>query len=216
MYLPAHFAVPRIADLHRFVRAHPLAAIVIQAEGGLSADHVPLLLQPDASPHGRLLGHVARANPLWRHAGAGLACLVVFRGAEHYISPSGYASKAQTGKVVPTWNYEAVHVDGTIRAVDDREWLRQFLEALTHEHERTQAKPWRIDDAPADYVETMLGAVVGLEIAIERIVGKAKLSQNQSPSNRRSLIAALRGSKEPASQAMADAIRRAEEPPDSA
>lgn len=214
MYLPAHFAVPCIDDLHRFVRAHPLAAIVVQADGELAADHVPLLLQPEPSPHGMLLGHVARANPLWRHAGAGLPCLALFRGVEHYISPNGYASKAESGKVVPTWNYEAVHVNGTIRAVDDRDWLRRFLEALTHEHERTQAKPWRIDDAPAGYVETMLGAVVGVEISIERIVGKAKLSQNQPPANRRSLIAMLRGSDDPASQAMAEAIRRADAAPD--
>lgn len=214
MYVPSHFAVPQLDALHRFMRAHPFAAIVIQANGELSADHIPLLLQPEERLNGMLLGHVARANPLWRHAGEGVPCLVVFRGVEHYISPNGYASKAATGKVVPTWNYEAVHVSGTVRAVDDRAWLRCFLEALTAEHERSQAKPWKIDDAPADYVETMLGAVVGIEITIERIVGKAKLSQNQPSANRRSLTAALRASGDPASNAMADAIGRANEYPD--
>lgn len=211
MYVPTHFAVPELEALHRFLRAHPFAAIVIHADGVLSADHIPLLLQAEPAPNGTLLGHVARANPLWRHAGKGVPCLVVFRGVEHYISPNGYASKTQTGKVVPTWNYEAVHVNGTIRAVDDRAWLRRFLEALTVEHERSQPKPWRIDDAPADYIETMLGAVVGIEIAIERIVGKAKLSQNQPSANRHSLIAALRASDDPASKAMADAIDRADD-----
>lgn len=209
MYVPSHFAVRQADALHRFMRAHPFAAIVIQTDGGLSADHVPLLLEPEPPPAGMLLGHVARANPLWKHAGEGVPCLVVFRGVEHYVSPNGYASKARTGKVVPTWNYEAVHVNGTIRAIDGRNWLRRFLEALTREHERTQSKPWRIDDAPADYVNTMLGAIVGIEIVIERIVGKAKLSQNQPPENRASLLAALRVSGDPASIAMADAIGRA-------
>lgn len=212
MYLPKAFEESRTEVLHAFVRAHPLATIVLHADGELSADHVPLILQPRPAPKGRLLGHVARANPLWRRAGDATACLAVFRGVDHYISPNGYATKAQTGKVVPTWNYEAVHVNGTIRAIDDRAWLRAFLEMLTQEHERKEPRPWRIDDAPADYVEAMLGAIVGIEITVQRITGKAKLSQNQPAGNRRSLIAALRSAGDSASVAMADAIALHEPP----
>ncbi|HEY0879381.1 MAG TPA: FMN-binding negative transcriptional regulator [Zeimonas sp.] len=210
MYLPKPFEESRPEALHAFMRAHPLATIVLHAEGELSADHVPLMLRPHPAPNGRLLGHVARANPLWRRAGQGAPCLAVFRGVDHYISPNAYATKRETGKVVPTWNYEAVHVNGAIRAIDDRAWLRGFLETLTHEHERAQPHPWRVDDAPLDYVETMLGAVVGIEIDVQRIVGKAKLSQNQPAENRRSLVAALRAAGDPSSTAMADAIESRE------
>jgi len=212
MYLPNAFEESRAEMLHAFLRAHPLAAIVMHADGELCADHIPLILQPHPAPNGRLLGHVARANPLWRRAGDGAACLAVFRGVDRYISPNAYATKAQTGKVVPTWNYEAVHVNGTIRAIDDRAWLRDFLETLTHEHECTQPRPWRIDDAPADYIEAMLGAVVGIEITVQRVTGKAKLSQNQPAENRRSLIAALRSAGDASSVAMADAIELHEPP----
>lgn len=212
MYLPKAFEESRTEVLHAFVRAHPLAAIVMHVDGELCADHIPLILQPHRAPNGLLLGHVARANPLWLRAGDGAACLAVFRGVDHYISPNGYATKAQTGKVVPTWNYETVHVNGTIRAIDDRAWLRGFLETLTQEHERTQPRPWRIDDAPADYVETMLGAIVGIEITVQRMTGKAKLSQNQPAENRRSLVAALRSAGDSASTAMADAIELREPP----
>jgi transcriptional regulator len=209
MYLPKAFEELRPEVLHALVRAHPLATIVMHADGALCADHIPLILQP---PNDVMLGHVARANPLWRRAGDGAACLVVFSGVDHYISPNGYATKAQTGKVVPTWNYEAVHVNGTIRAIDDPAWLRNFLATLTHEHERTQPRPWRIDDAPADYIEAMLGAIVGIEITVQRITGKAKLSQNQPAENRRSLVAALRSAGDSSSTAMADAIELREPP----
>lgn len=210
MYLPKPFEESRPEVLRAFVRSHPLATIVLHADGELSADHVPLILQPHPAPNGVLLGHVARANPLWRRAGAGTPCLAIFRGVDHYVSPNAYATKRKTGKVVPTWNYEAVHVNGTIRAIDDRAWVRRLLETLTHEHERAQPNPWRIDDAPPDYVETMLGAVVGIEIDVQRIVGKAKLSQNQPAENRRSLVAALRAAGDPSSKAMADAIESRE------
>lgn len=206
MYTPAHFDVPDTEALHGFIRRHPLGTIVIHAGEGLVADHVPLSLRPDPRPHGKLLGHVARANPLWKTTSVTMDCLVVFHGLQHYISPNGYASKAQTGMVVPTWNYEVVHVNGTIRSIDDRLWLRSFLEELTGEHEATQAVPWRLTDAPDEYIERMLEAVVGIEVEIASIAGKAKLSQNQPPANRRSLVDALRSTSDAFAEAMADAI----------
>lgn len=206
MYLPKHFEETRVEVLHRCIRAHPLATLVVGVGDALTADHVPLMLQADCAPPGKLLGHVARANPLWRAAATGIECLAIFHGPQHYVSPNWYATKARTGKAVPTWNYEVVHVHGTLRSIDDAGWLRAFLETLTHEHESGLERPWRIDDAPAEYIERMLGAVVGIELAVARIVGKSKLSQNQPIENRRSLVAALHERGDAASHDMADAI----------
>lgn len=208
MYIPAHFEEPSAETLHRFIGEHPLGTLVVHGPEGLGADHVPLSLRAGEGPHGKLLGHVARANPLWRAAAVGIDCLVVFHGAQHYISPNGYASKAQTGRVVPTWNYEVVHVRGRLHAIDDPAWLRRFLEEFTSEHERTQAKPWRIDDAPEDYIARMLENIVGIEVEIASMAGKAKLSQNQPPANRSSLIDALRAAGDFRSNEMAGAIER--------
>jgi len=206
MYIPKSFEESRPEVLHAFIGQHPLATLIIHDAEGLCADHIPLLLRLDAGPLGRLVGHVARSNPLWRKAGDGVACLLVFHGVDGYISPSGYASKLETGKVVPTWNYEVVHVQGKVRAIDDPAALLEVLQALTQTHEATQPAPWRIADAPPDYIERMLQAIVGIEIDIERMVGKAKLSQNQPVSNQQSLIQALQGQGDPAAQAMAQAI----------
>ncbi len=206
MYLPAHFEETRPEVLHRFIQAHPLATLIVHDQNGLSADHIPLTLRADELPHGRLLGHVARANPLWQKARGGMDCLAVFHGPQHYISPNGYASKAESGRVVPTWNYEVVQVHGKLTAVDDPVWLHRLLAQLTQEHEASQAQPWALHDAPPDYLDRMLQVVVGIEIEIVRLVGKAKLSQNQPPANQRSLLAALRALGDAASAEMAQAI----------
>lgn len=190
MYLPKHFAVSDLARLHALMRAHPLATLVTYGPEGLDANHVPLRLDSTASPHGTLRGHVARGNPLARPA-VGNEILVIFQGHERYISPSGYATKSEHGKVVPTWNYCAVHAYGHLRTIDDADWLLAELTALTAEHETGLAKPWAVGDAPADYIGKMLSALVGIEIVIDRLIGKWKVSQNQSPSNQASLIAAL-------------------------
>jgi transcriptional regulator len=206
MYLPSHFAQSRVDLLQAFIRDHPLAALVISDEDGLTANHIPLVLRPDLGSHGRLLGHVARANPLWRKAANGIACLAIFQGTQGYISPNHYATKRETGKVVPTWNYDVVHVHGTLRAIDDVAWLREFVTSLTRQHEAHQPVPWKVTDAPAEYVDRMLTAIVGIEIEIARMVGKAKLSQNQPQANRESLVAALRAAGDSASVEMADAV----------
>lgn len=207
MYIPKPFEESRPEVLHAFIRQHPLATLIISdAEEGLAADHIPLLLRAEAGPLGTLVGHVARANPLWKKAGDGIACLLVFHGVDGYISPNGYASKQETGKVVPTWNYEVVHVQGKVRAFNEPTALMEVLQALTRTHEADQLAPWRIADAPPDYIERLLQAIVGIEIEIKRMVGKAKLSQNQPATNQQSLIEALQGRDDRAALVIAHAI----------
>jgi transcriptional regulator len=208
MYLPSHFQETRPEALQQLMQRHPLATLILQTPGELAADHVPLLLRGDAPPQGRLVGHVARANPLWRKAGAeGIDCLVIFQGPQGYISPNGYATKQEHGKVVPTWNYDVVHVQGRLRAVDDALWLRGLLDELTATHEADQPRPWAPADAPADYLARILQAVVGIEIEILGLTGKAKLSQNQPAVNQQSLIQALQARGDAASSSMAQAIQ---------
>lgn len=192
MYTPLHYAEARRPILHELMRAHPLATVVTSVEGGLEANHLPLLLDSARGESGVLLGHVARANPVWKQTAAGSEALVIFQGPEHYISPAWYPSKSAHGKVVPTWNYTAVHVRGRVIWHDNAVWLRSFLERLTAEHERARATPWTLGDAPPDYIERMLAAVIGLEIPITRMTGKRKLSQNQTPADRVGVADALR------------------------
>jgi transcriptional regulator len=190
MYLPKHFEEPSTDILHALMDAVPLATLVTVGDDGLCADHVPLLLSPDPGPYGSLRGHVARANPLWRRAGTEV--LAIFCGPDAYISPSWYATKSETGKVVPTWNYVVAHASGTLTVYDDPNWLRAFLSALTERHERTMPAPWSIDDAPAAYIDAQLKAIVGIEIPIARLIGKWKVSQNQPERNRQGVADGLR------------------------
>jgi transcriptional regulator len=192
MYCPAHFAEPRIEVLHTLMRARPLATLVTLGPDGLDANHIPLLLDAAAGEFGTLRGHVARANPLWRAIGAGCDALAIFHGPQGYVTPGWYPSKVETGKAVPTWNYAVAHAHGRLRAIDDADWLRAQIEALTAQEETAFATPWQVADAPADYVEKMLAAVVGIEIEIVRLAGKWKTSQNQPPRNRDGIVAGLR------------------------
>lgn len=192
MYCPKHFDEPRSEILHALMRARPLATLVTHAADGLDANHIPLHLADDPLPLGTLRGHVARANPLWRAAGAGAEVLAIFHGPEGYITPAWYPSKAETGKAVPTWNFAVVHAHGRLRAVDDAAWLRAHLDALTARQEAAFAAPWHVADAPADYTDKLIGAVVGIEIEITRLSGKWKTSQNQPPRNRDGVVAGLR------------------------
>ena len=205
MYCPAHFAQTDAPTLHALMAQFPLATIVHHTPEGLQADHIPLLHLPDpsASTPGRLLGHVARANPLWRVAPEA-ELLVVFQGPQAYISPNGYASKASTGKVVPTWNYAVVHAHANLHALLDAQQLRAILHTLTDTHEAAQLHPWHMDDAPDDHIEELLRHIVAVELRITRLQGKFKLSQNQPPANRLSLVEALRGSAQSQDQEMAN------------
>ena len=202
MYLPKHFAEDNVAEMHALMRAHPLATLISHGPDGLNANHIPLLLA-DAEPYGTLQGHVARANPLWKAGNVAGEVLVVFQGDESYISPSGYATKAEHGKVVPTWNYAAVHAYGELKVIEDPAWIFGQISALTATNEAALPQPWAVTDAPADYIEKMLGAIVGIEITINRLLGKWKVSQNQPAANQASLIAAL----EKAGDPMAGLIR---------
>ena len=160
------FQVQDAATLHALVRAQPLATLVIAHEGALHANHVPLFLDPDRGPNGTLVGHVARANGVWPLLPQ--TAVAVFHGPQAYVSPSWYPSKALDGKQVPTWNYAAVHAHGRLSAFDDPERLRAVLETLTEQHEAHRPAPWRISDAPPDYIDKLLRAIVGIELAVDR------------------------------------------------
>ena len=185
MYTPKHFVESRVESLHGLIRAYPFATLVTRAADGLTANHLPFELVGEV-----LHGHVARGNELARLDGAEV--LLVFQGPDGYISPNWYPSKHETGREVPTWNYTVVHVHGRLRVIDDAAWLRRLLETLTDHHEAGQPQPWKISDAPDDHIETSLRAIVGLEVSIDRIEGKFKLSQNHPARNRAGVIAGLR------------------------
>lgn len=213
MYLPKHFAESRVDVLHQLILAHPLATLVTSGSGGLDANHIPLHLSPAPAPFGCLRGHVARANPLWRDSDNTVEALAIFQGPDAYVTPSWYATKAESGKAVPTWNYAVAHAYGHLRVVDDREWLRDHLAAMTAHHEARFDAPWRIEDAPADFLEHMLTAVVGIEIVISRLVGKWKTSQNQPARNQAGIVRGLRASGTASATAMADLVEQAGIPP---
>jgi transcriptional regulator len=192
MYLPAHFSEARPAVLRAFVRDHPLGLLVTQRRGGdIDANSVPFILDADGDAPGVLRAHVARANPVWTSARDDVDALVVFQGAHGYVSPAWYPSKAEHGKVVPTWNYLMVQARGRLRAIDDRGWLRDFVTRLTDRHEGGRAAPWAVADAPADFIETMLGAIVGIELTLSSLVGKWKVSQNRGDADRAGVIEGL-------------------------
>jgi transcriptional regulator len=211
MYLPKHFEQTERTALVSLMRAHPLATLVHVGPEGLSADLVPLEYDAEAGEFGTLRGHVARANPLWRSA-AGTVVLAVFNGPQAYISPNWYASKAATHKVVPTWNYTVVQARGTLRAVDDAAWLRALVGRLTDHHESRQPAPWAVSDAPDEYVQQMLRAIVGIEIPLTQLIGKWKLSQNRGEADRQGVALGLRAAGQAASAALVDHPQDLESP----
>jgi transcriptional regulator len=212
VYSPSQFQETRPEVLHEHMRQHPLAAIIAATAGGLQANHVPLILEPDRGELGTLQGHIARANSIWRDLAAGAEVLVIFQGASHYISPNWYPSKARDGKVVPTWNYVVVHARGRISWIHEAAWLREFVTRLTVRHEPSDGSAWQVSDAPSDYIDQMLSAIVGLEIAITEITGKWKLSQNRNAVDRAGVVSALSASPAAASQQMASLVDAAGRP----
>lgn len=212
MYLPGHFSQTDRDALHQLVQAHPLATLVTLTPTGLEANHIPLLLSPEEGNHGVLRGHVARANPVWRDAGPQTDVLAIFQGPQAYVSPAWYPTKQESGKVVPTWNYAVVHATGPMRIVDDVVWLRALLTRLTAHHEATMPQPWSLQDAPEDYIDKMLGAVVGIEIDIATISGKWKLSQNQPAQNVAGVIDGLRRRDQPEAEAVANMMAEGKNP----
>ena len=206
MYIQPHFEETRREMLHGLMRRHPLGTLVTLEDGGLNANHFPFELDPGPQPFGVLRAHVPRANPVWRNAGASVDALVVFQGEQAYITPSWYATKQQTGRVVPTWNFMVVHAYGALRVIDDAAWLRAHLERLTDGAEAKREHPWKVSDAPADYIEKLLPALIGIEIPIGRLYGKWKVSQNQPAENRAGVVQGLRAEGGENARSMADAV----------
>ena len=184
MYIPSHFALTDPAQLHRIIHEHPLGMLVTHGEGGLDACHVPFEFDPAAGALGTLSAHVARANPVWQGADSGRPVMVVFRGAQAYVSPNWYPGKHETHRQVPTWNYEAVHAHGTLVVRDDERHVRGVVARLTRRHEASEPKPWKMGDAPADYLDEMVRRIVCIEVAITSLVGVSKMSQNKEARDR--------------------------------
>ena len=193
MYIPSHFEETRTEALHGLIQAHPLGALVTHGSDGLDANHIPFELDAQAGPQGTLRAHVARNNPVWRGVADGDAVLVIFRAQEAYISPTWYPSKHETHQQVPTWNYRVVHAHGRITLRDDERYVRGVVARLTRRHEAAQPAPWKMGDAPAEYIDAMLQAIVGVEIEITRLDGKFKLSQNRETRDRVGAAQALLG-----------------------
>ncbi len=184
MYIPEHFAVPDPRMLRQLMGRYPMGTLVTHGVSGLDANHLPFEYDPDEGPQGCLRGHVARANTVWQDARSGDDVLVIFRGADAYVSPSWYPSKHEFHKQVPTWNYEVVHAHGKIVIHDDERFVRGLVARLTRTHEAGEAAPWKMSDAPREHIDMLLTLIVGIEIKIERLIGKRKLSQNKETRDR--------------------------------
>ncbi|WP_223450085.1 MULTISPECIES: FMN-binding negative transcriptional regulator [unclassified Pseudomonas] len=207
MYNPSGFAIKDLHELQQQILDTRLAVVITHDEQGLQASHLPLLFSPDQGPNGTLYGHFARANPHWKALQNGAEALVIFAGADAYISPGFYPSKAEHGKVVPTWNYVAVHAYGTAEVFTDADRLLNLVSTLTDRHEAGRAQPWTVADAPADYIDGMLKAIVGFALPIQRLEGKRKLSQNRSTADIAGVRKGLAASPDVHDQALAHLMR---------
>jgi transcriptional regulator len=208
MYIPELFEESDVAVMHAIVRAHPLGTWVTQDDGRLTADHLPFVLDADRGPFGTLRGHVARANRVWQAVSSATSSLVVFQGPQGYVTPSWYPTKRVRGEVVPTWNYAVVHAHGLARVIHDRGWLLALVTDLTAQHESERALPWKVADAPQEFVDRLLQSIVGIEIPIEKLVGKWKVSQNRPEADRRGVVSGLEARDDDESKALALLVRR--------
>jgi transcriptional regulator len=190
MYQPEHFRVDDLGQMHALMRGRPFAALVSAGSLGLYATHLPTVLK-DHAPHGLIECHLARANPHWKDLAEGGEALMIFNGADGYVTPNWYPSKAEHQKVVPTWNYATVHAYGRPEVVHDKDWLRRHVSELTAQQESGEARPWALTDAPEAYIEVMLRGIVGFRFAITRLEGKWKMSQNREAKDRAGVVAGL-------------------------
>lgn len=204
VYLPEHFAEHDTATIQTLIEQHPLGLLITLGMEGLSANHIPFVLDRAFGDHGRLLGHVARNNAVWHDHVTGQDALVVFQAAEGYISPNWYPTKFDGHRAVPTWNYAVAHAYGPLIIHDDEKWLRGQAGRLTKLMEAGLPVPWKMADAPRDYLETMLANIVGIEIPITRLIGKVKANQNRDMVDRLGAISGLRDGGDPGDSAMAD------------
>jgi transcriptional regulator len=206
MYNPASFRTEDRDEMAAIMRAARLPILVSATDAGLEATHLPLCYAPEPGPYGRLVGHMARANKHWHALRDGAATMVIFQADDFYVSPSWYATKRETGRVVPTWNYQAVHAAGSITVIDDPARLHDIVASLTDHHEAQRAAPWHVDDAPADYIAAQLKAIVGIELTITSLIGKRKLSQNRPLADRHGVIAGLHAAGEAGAAALMQAL----------
>jgi transcriptional regulator len=206
MYVPAHFDEQRPEVLHRLIADYPLGSLVTLGPQGLDANHLPFEFDSAGGQHGTLRAHVARANPVWQEVAGRPDALVIFQGPTAYISPNWYPSKHEAHRQVPTYNYMVVHAHGRIVVRDDESFVRGLVARLTRKMEAGEAVPWKMGDAPADFLSQMLGAIVGIEIEVERLTGKWKLSQNKAAADRRGAAQALDERASDAQQAVAAAM----------
>ena len=212
MYLPPAFREDRLEVLHAAVRELAFASLVTHGAEGLEASHIPLHLLPQPAPRGSLIGHVARANPQWRLAQSPRPALAIFLGPHAYVSPDWYPNKHATGRDVPTWNYIAVHAHGTLELIEDPGEVRAMLDQLTAQHEAGRLRPWKVSDAPADYIDQQQRHIVGLRLTITRLEGKWKLSQNRAAADREGARAGLAASARERERAVAAAMAEVNDP----
>jgi len=212
MYLPAHFEETRTDVLHGLIAEHPLGALVTLGSDGLTANHIPFLVNANDGPNGTLIGHVARNNALWHDHAETVEALVIFQGASAYISPNWYATKQITHEVVPTYNYAVVHAHGPLVIHDDPKWLRGVVGKLTKAMESSQSAPWKMADAPSGFINQQLENIVGVEIPISRLTGKWKTSQNRPVDDRVGAVAGLRATGISGDIEMAELIERTVNP----
>ena len=203
MYLPSAFRQDDLAELHAQLQANPFALLTSAGAAGVQASHLPLLLAPDEGEFGTLYGHFARANPHWRDLQGGAEALAVFSGPDAYISPGWYPAKAEHGKVVPTWNYIAVHARGPVELIEEPERLLQIVSRLSDQHESGRERPWAVSDAPREYIDSMLRAIVGFALPIRRLEGKWKLGQNRSAADQAGVRDGLAASPSPGDRELA-------------
>lgn len=208
MYIPTANEEKRVPVMHALIASNPLAALVTMGASGLIASHIPMVLEDDGSPFGLLRGHVARSNTQWSDLSPTIDALAIFAGPQHYISPSWYPAKAEHGKVVPTWNYAVVHAYGPIRVIEDKHWLRAHVSRLTTIHEAGFAEPWKVSDAPEEYLAALLNGIVGIELSIRRLEGKWKMSQNRSQEDREGVATGLQELSTPESLAIKNLMEK--------
>jgi len=208
MYIPRANEEKRVPVMHALMAAHPLAALVTLGSSGLFASHIPMVLEDDGSPFGVLKGHISRANTQWRDLTPTVDALAIFAGPHHYISASWYPGKEEDGKEVPTWNYAVVHAYGPLKLVEDADWLMAHLASLTDTHEAGSPVPWKVSDAPEEFIRSLLNGIIGLELPIQRLEGKWKVSQNRTERDRNAVVEGLTRLNTPESLVMKALVER--------
>ena len=208
MYIPRHNEEKRVPVMHALVTSHPLGTLVTLGSSGLFASHIPMVLENDGSEFGVLRGHISRANTQWRDFVPTVDALAIFSGHQHYITPNWYPGTKEHGEEVPTWNYVVVHAYGPLKVIQDEQWLLTNVEKLTSIHEAASPVPWKVSDAPQDFIRSQLRGIVGLELPIRRLEGKWKVSQNRTEEEREGVVEGLGKLGTPESLAMKDLVER--------